>query len=157
MQTSFPEDARWNAERQAVEFGGEIGEYRGVVGFRAGCQAPAAGTAHSERCVEAYYLPRGDMCRLWLSRRHRCVRYLPSEGKPGPPLLGSATIVLGLGLLGTVVGTVRALVRGPDPSAGALSHLNILRGHFQRGRECHRRIGPSPIRAFDQRLRRLDL
>ena len=24
-------DARWNAERQAVEFGVEIGEYRGVV------------------------------------------------------------------------------------------------------------------------------
>jgi hypothetical protein len=39
MQTSFPEDARWNAERQAVEFGGEIGEYRGVVGFRAGCSS----------------------------------------------------------------------------------------------------------------------
>jgi hypothetical protein len=27
----FPENARWNAERQAVEFGVEIGEYRGVV------------------------------------------------------------------------------------------------------------------------------
>jgi hypothetical protein len=27
--TSFPENARWNAERQAVEFG--VGEYRGVV------------------------------------------------------------------------------------------------------------------------------
>jgi hypothetical protein len=26
-----PEDARWNAERQAVEFGVEIGEYREVV------------------------------------------------------------------------------------------------------------------------------
>ena len=31
MFFSFPEDARWNAERQAVEFGVEIGEYRGVV------------------------------------------------------------------------------------------------------------------------------
>jgi hypothetical protein len=30
-QPSFPENARWNAERQAVEFGVEIGEYRGVV------------------------------------------------------------------------------------------------------------------------------
>ena len=28
---TFPEDARWNAERPAVEFGVEIGEYRGVV------------------------------------------------------------------------------------------------------------------------------
>ena len=27
----FPEDAHWNADRQAVEFGVEIGEYRGVV------------------------------------------------------------------------------------------------------------------------------
>jgi hypothetical protein len=26
---SFPEAARWNADRQAVEFGVEIGEYRG--------------------------------------------------------------------------------------------------------------------------------
>ena len=31
MLFTFPEDARWNAERQAVEFGVEIGEYRGVV------------------------------------------------------------------------------------------------------------------------------
>ena len=27
----FPEDTRWNAERQAVEFGVEIGEYCGMV------------------------------------------------------------------------------------------------------------------------------
>jgi hypothetical protein len=31
MFFTFPEDARWNAERQAVEFGVEVGEYRGVV------------------------------------------------------------------------------------------------------------------------------
>jgi hypothetical protein len=31
MFFTFPEDARWNAERQAVEFGVEIGEC-GVVG-----------------------------------------------------------------------------------------------------------------------------
>jgi hypothetical protein len=28
---AFPEDARWNADRHAVEFGIEIGDYRGVV------------------------------------------------------------------------------------------------------------------------------
>jgi hypothetical protein len=28
---TFPEDARWNPDRMAVEFGVEIGEYRGVV------------------------------------------------------------------------------------------------------------------------------
>jgi hypothetical protein len=31
MFFTFPEDAHWNTERQAVEFGVEIGEYRGVV------------------------------------------------------------------------------------------------------------------------------
>jgi hypothetical protein len=31
MFFTFPENARWNAERQAVEFGVEIGEYSGVV------------------------------------------------------------------------------------------------------------------------------
>jgi hypothetical protein len=31
MFFTFPEVAHWNAERQAVEFGVEIGEYRGVV------------------------------------------------------------------------------------------------------------------------------
>ena len=35
MFFTFPEDAHWNAEAQAVEFGVEIGEYRGVVGSRA--------------------------------------------------------------------------------------------------------------------------
>jgi hypothetical protein len=30
MFFTFPEDARWNAEQQAVEFGVEIGEYEGV-------------------------------------------------------------------------------------------------------------------------------
>ena len=31
MFFSFPEDAHWNPEQQAVEFGVEIGEYRSVV------------------------------------------------------------------------------------------------------------------------------
>jgi hypothetical protein len=31
MFFTFPEDARWNAERQAVKFGVEIGEYLRVV------------------------------------------------------------------------------------------------------------------------------
>jgi hypothetical protein len=31
MFFSFPEGARWNADRQALEFGVEIGEYSGVV------------------------------------------------------------------------------------------------------------------------------
>ena len=31
MFFTFPEDARWNEDRRAVEFGVEFGEYRGVV------------------------------------------------------------------------------------------------------------------------------
>jgi hypothetical protein len=41
MFFTFPADARWNAERQAVEFGVEIGECRGVVRVLRRCQAVA--------------------------------------------------------------------------------------------------------------------
>jgi hypothetical protein len=55
MFFAFPEDARWNAERQAVE----IGDYRGVVRvpqrvFRR--LLPKRPTP--ARCGEAYYLQR---------------------------------------------------------------------------------------------------
>jgi hypothetical protein len=56
---SSPQDARWNAERQAVEFGVGIGEYSGVVRvprrvfLRLLPERPTP-----ERCVEAYYLQR---------------------------------------------------------------------------------------------------
>ena len=56
MFFTFPKDARWNAERQAVEFGVEIGEYQGVVCIprwvfhRLLSEPPTP-----ERCVEAYY------------------------------------------------------------------------------------------------------
>jgi hypothetical protein len=54
-----PEDARWNAERQAVEFGVEIGEYRGVVRVpRRVFQLLLSERPAPERCVEAYYLQR---------------------------------------------------------------------------------------------------
>jgi hypothetical protein len=59
MFFTFPEDARWNAERQAVEFGVEIGEYRGVVRVpRRVFQRLLPETPIPERCVEAYYLQR---------------------------------------------------------------------------------------------------
>ena len=55
----FPEDAHWNAERQAVEFGIEIGEYRGVVRVpRRVFQRLLPERPTPERCVEAYYLQR---------------------------------------------------------------------------------------------------
>jgi hypothetical protein len=56
---TLPEDARWNTERQAVEFGVEIGEYRGVVRVpRRVFQRLLPERPTPERCVEAYYLQR---------------------------------------------------------------------------------------------------
>ena len=58
--TSFPANARWNADRQAVEFGVEIGEYRSVVGVtRGACSSgPLPERPTPERCDEAYYFQR---------------------------------------------------------------------------------------------------
>ena len=55
----FPEDAHWNADRQAVEFGVKIGEYRGTVRVpRRVFQRLLPERPTPERCVEAYYLQR---------------------------------------------------------------------------------------------------
>ena len=57
MFFTFPEDAHWNAQRQGVEFGVEIGEYRGVVRVpRRVFQWLLPERTTPERCVEAYYL-----------------------------------------------------------------------------------------------------
>ena len=59
MLFTFAEDAHWNADRQAVEFGVEIGEYRGLVRVpRRVFQRLLPETPIPERCVEAYYLQR---------------------------------------------------------------------------------------------------
>jgi hypothetical protein len=59
MFFTFPEDAHWNGERQAVEFGVEIGEYHGVVRVpRRVFQRLLPERPTPERCVEAYYLQR---------------------------------------------------------------------------------------------------
>ena len=53
------EGTRWNAKRQAVEFGVEIRRVpRGGPGAAACVPAPAPGAVHPERWVEAYYLKR---------------------------------------------------------------------------------------------------
>jgi hypothetical protein len=44
MFFTLPEDARWNAAPQAVEFGVEIGEYHGVVRVPRRVPAAAPGT-----------------------------------------------------------------------------------------------------------------
>jgi hypothetical protein len=59
MFFTFPENARWDAERQAVEFGVEIGEYQGVVRVpRRVFQRLLPEGPTPARCVEAYYLQR---------------------------------------------------------------------------------------------------
>jgi len=58
MLFTFPENAHWNAERQAVEFGVEIGEYRVVRVPRREFQRLLPERPTPERCVEAYYLQR---------------------------------------------------------------------------------------------------
>jgi hypothetical protein len=73
MFFAFPEDAHWNAERQAVEFGVEIGEYHGVVRVpRRVFQRLPPERPTPERCVEAYYLQRskfGSIAERKLRRR----------------------------------------------------------------------------------------
>jgi hypothetical protein len=55
----FPEDARWNADKQAVEFGVGIGEYVGIVRVgRRVFQHLLSDSPTPERCVEGYHLHR---------------------------------------------------------------------------------------------------
>jgi Protein of unknown function (DUF1488) len=80
MLFTFPEDAHWNTERQAVEFGVEIGEYRGVVRVpRRVFQRLLPDGPTPERCVEAYYLQRTQFESIAQRKRHR--RQLTEDGK----------------------------------------------------------------------------
>jgi hypothetical protein len=66
MFFTFPEDARWNPDRNmAVEFGMEIGEYRGVVRVnRRVFQHLLSDAPTPERCLEAYHLHRTRLREL---------------------------------------------------------------------------------------------
>jgi len=65
MFFTFPDDVRWNEEHQAVEFGVEIGEYRGVVRVpRQVLRCFLDGAVTPERCVETYYLHRTRLERI---------------------------------------------------------------------------------------------
>jgi hypothetical protein len=61
---TFPENARWNPERSAVEFDVSVGEYEGVVRVpRRTFQRILAEGPTPQRCIEAYHLNR-----VWLER-----------------------------------------------------------------------------------------
>jgi hypothetical protein len=55
----FPPDARWNSDRNAVEFGIGVGEYEGTVRVsRRVFQILLPEAPTPERCLEAYHLHR---------------------------------------------------------------------------------------------------
>jgi len=55
----FPPDARWNPDRNAVEFGIGVGDYEGVVRVsRRVFQILLTEAPTPERCLEAYHLHR---------------------------------------------------------------------------------------------------
>ena len=59
MFFSFPEDARGNADRQAVEFSVGVGEYEGVVRVpRQVFRRFLDGAVTPERCLEIFHLQR---------------------------------------------------------------------------------------------------
>jgi hypothetical protein len=88
MFFTFPEDARWNVEAQAVEFGVEIGEYRGVARVpRRVFQRLLPERPTPERCLEAYYLQRTRFERIAERKLRR--RQLTDDGNveiTGPDL-----------------------------------------------------------------------
>lgn len=62
---TFPENARWNPDRGAVEFGVEIGEYQGTVRVpRRVFQRILDASPTPECCVAAYYLNRSRFERI---------------------------------------------------------------------------------------------
>ena len=59
MFFTFREDAHWNAETQAIEFGVGIGEYEGVVRVpRDVFRRFIDGAVTPDKCIEAYHLHR---------------------------------------------------------------------------------------------------
>jgi hypothetical protein len=62
---TFPEDARWNSERCAVEFGVSVGEFEGVVRVpRRTFQHMLPERPSPEKCIEAYHLNRTRLERI---------------------------------------------------------------------------------------------
>lgn len=79
MFFTFPEDARWDADAQVVEFGVGIGEYEGVVRVpRQVFRRFIDGTVTPERCLEAYHLHRTRL-ELVVERKLRS-RQLTDDG-----------------------------------------------------------------------------
>ncbi len=76
---TFPDDARWNEAAEAVEFGIEIGEYRGIARVRRQVfQRLLDQSPTPQRCIEAYHLYRGEFERAAEAKLR--ARLLDEEG-----------------------------------------------------------------------------
>jgi hypothetical protein len=79
MFFSFPPDAHWNPQRDAVEFTVEVGEYRGIVHVRRHVfRRFLDGVVTPERCLEAYHLQQTRL-ELVVERKLR-QRQLTEDG-----------------------------------------------------------------------------
>jgi hypothetical protein len=59
MFFSFPEDARWNAKREAVEFSVILGQYEGIVRVpRRAFQGLLDASPTPQRCLATFHLQR---------------------------------------------------------------------------------------------------
>jgi hypothetical protein len=82
---TFPEDARWNNKRAAVEFSVRLGEYQGTVRVpRRVFQRLLDQSPTPERCLEAYHLQRTRF-ELAVERKLRR-RQLTDDGNIGRDL-----------------------------------------------------------------------
>ena len=76
---SFPDDVSWNEATRAVEFGIEIGEYKGRVSVpRPVFQALLPMSPLPELCIEAYHLDRARFERAAERKIER--RQLTADG-----------------------------------------------------------------------------
>jgi hypothetical protein len=76
---SFPDDARWNPETEAVEFGVGVGEYLGTVRLpRRLLRRFLTEGATPEKCLEAYHLHRTRLERAVEAKLRR--RELSEDG-----------------------------------------------------------------------------
>jgi hypothetical protein len=76
---TFPEDARWNPDREAVEFSVVLGEYEGTVRIgRRVFQRLLDQSPTPERCIEVFYLQRTRF-ELVVERKRR-QRQLTDDG-----------------------------------------------------------------------------
>ena len=133
MFFTFPEDARWNADQQSVEFGVEIGEYSGVVRVpRRVFQLLLPEPLTPGKCVEAYYLQR---------TRSRASSGGSAAGG-GWPRIAGGTCAKAPGKDGIDAGErLKSTLPNPDCVSSVQGSFAVLRSAFSRQLVTRPRIG----------------